>query len=112
MFSASCANVELANLFRLPHKKGNADMVKTYQGYFTEGMELLTDGEVIRLPSRRWVIVNVLEDGTAADKGTTATVSTITFEMEETLYHEAMKVLKEIGMDMTCAINLFLRAVI
>jgi hypothetical protein len=37
-------------------------MVQTYQGYFLEDGRLMTNGSPIRLPIRRRVIVNILED--------------------------------------------------
>jgi len=39
-------------------------MVKTYQGYFLEDGQFVSDGSPVKLPTKCLVIVNVLEDET------------------------------------------------
>ena len=37
-------------------------MIQTYQGYFQEDGRFLTDGLLIKLPTKRRAIVNILDD--------------------------------------------------
>ena len=37
-------------------------MVQTYQGYFVEDGCFISDGSQVKFPSRRWAIVNILDD--------------------------------------------------
>ena len=87
-------------------------MVKKYSGYFTEEGRLIADKKEVRLPPNRWAIIHVLGDGVTGDEDIPTPITTVTFEIEELLYLEAERVLGKNGMDMTCAINLFLRSVV
>lgn len=87
-------------------------MIKKYEGYFLEDGSFAVNGGILKLPSNRWAVVHILEDEADASEDETMTISTITFEVEKELYHAAEQVFKKIGMDMTCAVNLFLQAVV
>ena len=87
-------------------------MVKKHEGYFLEDGRFISNGGELKLPVKRWTIIHTLEDEETAREDMTTSITTITFEIEEKLLQEAEQVLKEIGMDMTCAVNLFLQAVI
>ena len=46
-------------------------MIRTYQGFFQEDGRFITDGVLVKLPTKRRAIVNILDDEAAEAHGIT-----------------------------------------
>jgi len=57
-------------------------MVQTYQGYFVEDGSFISDSTLIKLPTRRRAIVNILEEEVGEIDATSRSITSIQDKLE------------------------------
>ena len=62
-------------------------MIRTYQGYFREDGRFITDGLLVKLPTKRRAIVNILDDDVVEARDTV---------QQETTNHQKAVIIKAI----------------